>query len=83
MWCGAVWGKIAAGGPGDRVSVSVAGGSTRAAEINYGKDQYTRMATVDPGRFRVEVCAEPAYTEDRKATWQKYCIHATENSSWG
>lgn len=81
--CGAVWGKIAAGEPGDRVSVSVKGGSTRTAEIRYSDDTYTRMATVDPAQFRVEVCAEPTYAEDRKGTWRKYCIHATESSSWG
>lgn len=80
--CGSVWGRIVSGEPGDRVSVSVADGSTRAAEIAYDRDQFTRMVTVDPAEFRVKVCAEPTYTGDREGTWRAYCIHATESSPW-
>ncbi|WP_237322605.1 DUF2690 domain-containing protein [Streptomyces sp. JJ36] len=81
--CKSVWGRITNGEPGAQVTVSVTGGSRDVAEIAYGKDKFTRMASVsDPASFEVEVCAVPAPREQRKAAWDEYCIHATEDSAW-
>lgn len=80
--CKAVWGRILAGEPGDRVSTKVAGGALRTAEIAWGDDQFTRMATVRKGAFAVTVCARASSREDRKGTWDSYCIRATHEDDW-
>ncbi|MFF4952733.1 DUF2690 domain-containing protein [Streptomyces chattanoogensis] len=79
--CGAVWGRITRGEPGDTVTVQVTGGSSRSASIDYGPDQYTKMARVGAG-FRVRLCAEPSAGPDRKRSWVRYCFQATEHSPW-
>lgn len=80
--CKAVWGRILDGEPGDRVSTKVAGGTERTAEIAWGDDQFTRMASVKDGRFTVTVCAHPSSREDRRETWGSYCIRATNADNW-
>ncbi|MGK5630269.1 DUF2690 domain-containing protein [Streptomyces sp. URMC 123] len=79
--CGAVWGRITRGGAGDLVTVRVHGGSARSAVVEYGREQFTPMATVRRA-FRVVACAEPATTPSPARTWAKYCIRATHASDW-
>ncbi|WP_212910337.1 DUF2690 domain-containing protein [Streptomyces sp. TS71-3] len=79
--CGAAWGRINKGEPGDRLTARAVGGPVREATINYGDDQFTRMVAIaDPKDFRIEVCALPTSKPDRKTTWERYCIHATETT---
>jgi hypothetical protein len=81
--CHAVWGRINAGEPGDQVTIQVVGGPIRAATIEYGNDNHTRMAGVaDPNDFRVRVCAVPTRKSDRKGTWDPYCVQATDATNW-
>ncbi|MER7024358.1 MULTISPECIES: DUF2690 domain-containing protein [Streptomyces] len=79
--CGAVWGRIVNGEPGDTVTIRVRGGSSRSAVINFGHDKYTDMATV--GRtFRVRVCAVPSTAAHRVGKWVTYCFEGTDRSDW-
>ncbi|TSB21669.1 DUF2690 domain-containing protein [Streptomyces benahoarensis] len=79
--CGAVWGRIVNGEPGDMVTIRVRGGSSRSAVINYNHDKYTAMATV--GRtFRVRLCAVPSTSTHRAGKWVTYCFEGTERSDW-
>ncbi|UQA94800.1 DUF2690 domain-containing protein [Streptomyces halobius] len=79
--CDAVWGRILNGEPGDVVSISVVGGSSRSASIDINHDKYTDMATVGE-TFRVRLCAEPGGVRGHTGTWVKYCFVATERSAW-
>lgn len=79
--CKAVWGKITRGEPGDTVSVTVAGGARRQAEIDYGDDVFTKMVGVPDGAFKVTVCAAPTTAEGRQGRWQAYCVSATDDAS--
>jgi hypothetical protein len=81
--CHAAWGRILAGNPGDSVTVQADGGSVKEAEISVDHDQFTRMAGIADSRaFHVRVCAIPASDPDRKDTWQRYCIDATDATNW-
>ncbi|MGY5080031.1 DUF2690 domain-containing protein [Streptomyces nigrescens] len=79
--CGAVWGRIVNGEPGDMVTLRVSGGAARSASIDYRHDKYTTMATVGP-TFRVRLCAVPMTGPRRTVTWVKYCFEATEHVPW-
>ncbi|MEU8918329.1 DUF2690 domain-containing protein [Streptomyces nigrescens] len=79
--CGAVWGRIVNGEPGDMVTLRVSGGAARSASIDYRHDKYTTMATVGP-TFRVRLCAVPTTIPRRTVTWVKYCFEATEHVPW-
>lgn len=79
--CGAVWGRIVNGEPGDMVTLRVSGGAARSASIDYRHDKYTTMATVGP-TFRVRLCAVPMTSPRRTVTWVKYCFEATERVPW-
>ncbi|MFI9425155.1 DUF2690 domain-containing protein [Streptomyces achromogenes] len=78
--CEAVWAKIEQGNPGDQVTVSVTGGSTRTAEIAYSHDQFTHMVAVPDGEFQVTACALPK--PGGKSTFERYCLQATEATAW-
>lgn len=78
--CQAVWAKIEHGGKGDLVTVEVSGGTKRAAEINYGDDQYTPMVHVGDDEFEVSACAVPK--AGGAGTYEYYCIHGTEATAW-
>lgn len=80
--CRAVWGRILAGEPGDRVTTKVAAGAERSAQIDWGDDQFTKMAVVKKDDFTVTVCAHANSREDRKGTWDSYCIHAKHDDNW-
>ncbi|ARF55806.1 DUF2690 domain-containing protein [Streptomyces gilvosporeus] len=79
--CGAVWGRIVNGEPGDMVTISVTDGSSRSASIATYHDVYTRMATVGD-TFRVRFCAEPGSYTGHTGNWVKYCFEATEHTEW-
>ncbi|MEU9113868.1 DUF2690 domain-containing protein [Streptomyces sp. NPDC048483] len=79
--CGAVWGRILNGEPGDMVTISVAGGSSRSASIDINHDKFTNMASVR-STFRVRFCAVPGSTPSHTGTWVKYCFEATERAEW-
>ncbi|MCK7627484.1 YjfA family protein [Streptomyces sp. RS10V-4] len=79
--CGAVWGRMVAGVAGDMVTVSVTGGSSRSASINYGHDIFTPMASVG-GTFRVRFCAVPTTSPNRTRSWVKYCFEGTQAAAW-
>ncbi|MFJ9851249.1 DUF2690 domain-containing protein [Streptomyces sp. NPDC101150] len=79
--CGAVWGRIVNGEPGDMVTVSVAGGSSHSASIDINHDKYTTMAWVGD-TFRVRFCAVPGSTPGHTGAWVKYCFEATEHAEW-
>ncbi|MFK0292198.1 DUF2690 domain-containing protein [Streptomyces sp. NPDC090442] len=79
--CGAVWGRIVAGGVGDEVTVSVTGGSSRSAFIASYHDVYTPMASVGD-TFRARFCAVPTNSPNRSGSWVKYCFEATQVSTW-
>lgn len=79
--CGAVWGRIVNGMPGDMVTLRVADGAARSASIDYNHDKYTAMASVGT-TFRVRLCAVPSTSPNRTAKWVKYCFEATERSAW-
>ncbi|MFB7273987.1 DUF2690 domain-containing protein [Streptomyces sp. NPDC056244] len=78
--CKSVWARIQQGSPGDQVTVKVAGGTARAAEIDYDNDKFTDMAAVPDGEFQVTACAVPK--AGGKSTYEAYCVHATEASAW-
>ncbi|MBT2409866.1 DUF2690 domain-containing protein [Streptomyces sp. ISL-12] len=78
--CQAVWAKIERGSKGDLVTVEAAGGAERAAEIDYGDDQYTHMVRVGDGEFEVTACAVPK--PGGKSTYDYYCVHGTEATAW-
>ncbi|WP_344262460.1 DUF2690 domain-containing protein [Streptomyces sodiiphilus] len=80
--CHAVWGRILDGEPGDRVTLEVAGGSRKEAEIRWDGDVFTNMAGVANDAFEVTVCALPTREEDRTGTWESYCISASHSSPW-
>ncbi|TDC64204.1 DUF2690 domain-containing protein [Streptomyces hainanensis] len=80
--CQAVWGRILTGEPGDRVTVRVTGGGSTEAQIAYETDQFTRMVAVDPDTFRVEVCAVPGVSPERRADWPGYCVEAGEDTEF-
>ncbi|MFI2235999.1 DUF2690 domain-containing protein [Streptomyces chrestomyceticus] len=79
--CGVVWGRITDAEVGDVVTVRVAGGSARSAVVEYGKDQYTLMASVGE-TFRATACAEPTIAASRKGSWSKYCVVVTDATAW-
>lgn len=79
--CGAVWGRIVNGEPGDMVTLQVTGGAARSASIDYGHDKYTSMAIVAT-TFRVRLCAVPSTNPNAAAKWVTYCYEATEHSFW-
>lgn len=79
--CGVVWGRILYGEPHDEVSVHVAGGSTRRAEIAYDHDKFTATAAVGKS-FAVKVCTTPDPETQSKRERKAYCLHATEVSAW-
>ncbi|MEU7151733.1 DUF2690 domain-containing protein [Streptomyces sp. NPDC045456] len=79
--CGAVWGRITRAEVGDVVTVRVEGGSARSAVVEYGKDQYTPMASVGE-TFRATACAEPTISAKRTGSWRKYCIVVTDTTAW-
>ncbi|MFI7099867.1 DUF2690 domain-containing protein [Streptomyces sp. NPDC050161] len=79
--CGAVWGRIINGEPGDMVTIQVTGGSSRSASIDYNHDKFTDMATVGK-TFRVRLCAVPSTSPNRTGKWVRYCYWATEHSTW-
>ncbi|WP_399089483.1 DUF2690 domain-containing protein [Streptomyces sp. BBFR2] len=79
--CGAVWGRIVNGEPGDMVTIRVRGGSSRSAVIDFNHDKFTDMASV--GRtFHVRLCAVPSTSTHRVGTWVPYCFEGTERSDW-
>ncbi|MET9832974.1 DUF2690 domain-containing protein [Streptomyces sp. NPDC006385] len=78
--CKAVWAKITRGNPGDLVTVAVAGGTKRTAEIEYDNDQFTHMVAAPDGEFRITACAVPK--AGGASTFENYCIHATEATAW-
>ncbi|MCK1817975.1 YjfA family protein [Streptomyces sp. XM4011] len=80
--CHAVWGRIAAGEPGDVVTAEVTDGALRTAQISVNRDIFTKMAGVDNDAFTVTVCATPTTREDRSGDWQPYCISATQDAPW-
>lgn len=80
--CEAVWGRILAGEPGDRVILTVTGGATVEREILSEDNTYTMMAVVDEKDFEATVCAEPVSGPRRQSTWEPYCITGTEESAW-
>ncbi|MFC9608831.1 DUF2690 domain-containing protein [Streptomyces niveus] len=78
--CGAVWARIQRGSPGDQVTVKVAGGTTRTAEIEYGEDKFTNMIATPDGEFQVTACAVPK--AGGASTYGTYCVEANEATAW-
>ncbi|MER5362786.1 DUF2690 domain-containing protein [Streptomyces sp. NPDC002785] len=78
--CKAVWARIEHGHPGDTVTVKVAGGAMRGAEVEYGDDKFTSMAAVADGDFQVTACVIPK--PGGGSTFERYCIQATEATAW-
>lgn len=79
--CGAVWGRITRGEPGDVVSVHRDDGASQHNSIQYGPDQFTRMVVVGK-KFHIRVCADPTTSPRRKGRWVEYCVEATERTNW-
>lgn len=78
--CEAVWARIEHGRPGDEVTVKVAGGAMRGAEVEYDSDKFTNMVTVEDGDFQVTACVIPK--PGGGSTFERYCIEATEATAW-
>ncbi|ORT53973.1 DUF2690 domain-containing protein [Streptomyces sp. CB03238] len=81
MRCKALWARVLEGEGGDQLTIQVEGGSSQAAVIQFGTDQFTPMAAV-VDRFRAKACAVPTTYDSRKGTWKKYCFHVTEKTAW-
>ncbi|MGW0735167.1 DUF2690 domain-containing protein [Streptomyces sp. NPDC002851] len=78
-YCGVVWGRITRGEGGDQVTVQVEGGSSQSAVIEFGRDQFTPMATVGD-TFHATACAVPTTASSRTGQWSKYCAEVTEDT---
>lgn len=62
-------------------TITAPGQDPQMAVIATNHDTFTKMVkAVDS--FSVEVCAVPTVGLDRSATWRRYCIQATDKSTW-
>ncbi|MGH4031073.1 DUF2690 domain-containing protein [Actinomycetota bacterium Odt1-20B] len=79
--CGAIWARVTTAEVGDSISVSVEGGSAQSAVVETFHDQFTPM-TVVARSFKVKACVEPTHATNRKGTWDRYCMKASDKSPW-